>query len=107
MRLEQRTKNKLHVLLLHHIHHCSQGLSVLWQDVYNRRVKTRWMCTLVFDTYRVAVPRLESCMQIFSLELEYRHISRAKVKCVVRDEEIGGKWVVICANNVKKMSHRL
>lgn len=56
---------------------------------------------------RVAVPRLESCMQIFSLELEYRHISRAKVKCVVRDEEIGGKWVVICANNVKKMSHRL
>lgn len=47
------------------------------------------MCTLVFDTYRVAVPRLESCMHIFSLELEYRHISRAKVKCVVRDEEMG------------------
>lgn len=44
---------------------------------------------LVFDTYKVAIPRLESCVYIFSLTLKYRHISRAKIKCMVRDEEIG------------------
>lgn len=44
---------------------------------------------LVFDTYKVAIPRLESCVHIFSLKLKYRHISRAKIKCMVRDEETG------------------
>lgn len=44
---------------------------------------------LVFDTYKVAIPRLESCVHSFSLKLKYRHISRAKIKCMVRDEEMG------------------
>lgn len=41
-------------------------------------IPTEWLCL----GWKVACT-------FFSLELEFRHISRAKVKCMVRDEEIG------------------
>lgn len=40
-----------------------------------------------FDTYKLSMPRLESCLNIFLLKLKYIDtFQRAKVKCMVRDE---------------------
>lgn len=51
--LEQRTNNKLHVLFLHHIHHCLPRFfsSAALQAICNWRVKTLWICTLIFVSF--------------------------------------------------------